>query len=61
VLLATFYPSGISAQELTELANEHLQWRRELGESAFVADSATSRFVGSISPLERHSLRSRRR
>jgi hypothetical protein len=52
-LLATFYPRGITAGELTELANEHLAWRRELGESKLVDDSVTSRFVGSIAPLER--------
>jgi len=60
LLLATFYPDGIGTQELTELANEHLMWRRELGESALVADSATSRFVGSISPLEQRNLRTQR-
>ena len=52
-LLATFYPKGLTAGELTELANEHLAWRRELGDSRLVANTAPSRFVGSISPLER--------
>lgn len=56
-LLATFYPKGITVGELTELANEALAWRRELGESQLHVDSVTQRFVGSISPLERRSLR----
>jgi hypothetical protein len=59
-LLATFYPKGIGMGELTELANEHLAWRRELGESRLVPDSATRRFVGSISPLEEHWMREER-
>ncbi len=59
-LLATFYPKGIGVGELTELANEALAWRRELGESKVHADSVTQRFVGSISPFERRSLRASR-
>jgi hypothetical protein len=52
VLLATFYPRGASHAELTRLANEHLQWRRELGLSR-IADSALPRYADDISPLER--------
>jgi hypothetical protein len=52
VLLATFYPRGASHAELTRLANEHLQWRRELGTSRIV-DSALPRYADDISPLER--------
>ncbi len=51
VLLATFYPRGIGHGELTQLANPHLIWRRELGPSR-VADSAMPRYRDDISPLE---------
>lgn len=52
VLLATFYPRGASHAELTRLANDHLQWRRELGSSR-INDSALPRYADDISPLER--------
>ncbi|MBZ0288709.1 MAG: hypothetical protein K8I30_13915 [Anaerolineae bacterium] len=52
VLLATFYPHGMSHGELLRLANLHMMWRRELGSSS-IADSATPRYVDDISPLER--------
>jgi hypothetical protein len=55
-LLATFYPNGVSNAELTELANEQLLWRRELGTGGRLADRATARFTGAISPLERRHL-----
>lgn len=51
VLLATFYPRGIGHGELTQLANQHLIWRRELGPSR-IADSAMPRYSDDISPLE---------
>ncbi|NWG18223.1 MAG: hypothetical protein HXY41_16490 [Chloroflexi bacterium] len=51
-LLATFYPNGIGHGELVRIANEHLQWRRELGPSR-ITDSATPRFMDEVSPLER--------
>ncbi|HEX2905919.1 MAG TPA: hypothetical protein VHO69_03615 [Phototrophicaceae bacterium] len=51
-LLATFYPNGVGSRELVRIANEHLQWRRELGPSR-IMDSAPPRFVDEVSPLER--------
>ncbi|RMF79545.1 MAG: hypothetical protein D6737_11085 [Chloroflexi bacterium] len=54
-LLATFYPNGIGNRELAKLANEHLIWRRELGESP-IADTVTPRFIHDISPLEKKNL-----
>lgn len=51
-LLATFYPHGIGHSELVRIANEHLRWRRELGPSR-ITDSAPSRFMDAVSPLER--------
>jgi hypothetical protein len=52
VLLATFYPHGMSHGELLRLANVHMMWRRELGPS-HITDSAPPRYVDDISPLER--------
>jgi hypothetical protein len=52
VLLATFYPRGVSHGELTRLANQHLEWRRTLGPSR-ITDSAMPRYADDISPLER--------
>jgi len=52
-LLATCYPTGLTNRDLIRLANEHLQWRRELGPSRIV-DSAPPRFADALSPLEQH-------
>ncbi len=56
-LLATFYPKGVTAGALIELANDHLRWRRELPFSELVEDSVTTSFVGEISPLARRHIR----
>jgi hypothetical protein len=55
-LLATCYPKGVSAKALVRLANEHIQWRRELPPSG-VADNAAPRFAGQISPLEQRCMK----
>jgi hypothetical protein len=55
-LLATCYPKGASAKALVRLANEHIQWRRELSPSR-IADSAAPRFSGQISPLQRRCMK----
>lgn len=52
-LLATCYPTGVSNRDLIRLANEHLQWRRELGTSRIV-DTVSPRFADTLSPLEQH-------
>lgn len=55
-LLATCYPRGVSAKTLLRLANDHIQWRRELPSSR-ISDSAAPRFAGQISPLERRCMK----
>lgn len=55
-LLATCYPRGVRGPELIRLANEHLQWRRELPQSG-ISDNAAPRFANAISPLERRCMR----
>ncbi len=54
-LLATCYPKGASAKALLRLANDHVQWRRELPSSR-ISDSAAPRFAGQISPLEKRCM-----